>query len=109
MPLLRPVDFRQLLGDIGSQQQVAALESVLLCLEQVFRGLPKISALARDHADVAQYFAAPRGRILRGNSQKILALRERFVETAGSDIQLDLVDREVELAGAIPVFLKRLG
>src|SRR2546423_8330871 len=82
---------------------------MLLGFPQILRSISEVSTLAGNHAHVPKDFAAPRRRIVAVNGEEFLALRESFVEPPGSYIELNFVDGEIELTGAIAFFFERLG
>src|SRR5205085_11323316 len=108
MPLLRPVNFCELLGYIRAQQQVAAFERVLLRFPQVLGSLTEIAFLAGNYTNMPKDLSAPWRWIVSVDGKEFLALRESFIEAASRDIELNLVDREVQLPGMIAVFLESL-
>src|ERR1700682_79340 len=93
VPLLRPIELRQLFGDVGLEQQVLALLRALAGAPEVFRSPDVIPALAGDDADVSEHLAAPRWRDLARESEQRLDTLLSFVEAAGCDAKLNLIER----------------
>src|SRR2546423_14413588 len=96
MPLLRPVNFCQLLRHIGAQQQVAAGERMLFGFSQIFRSLSKLAALAGNDPNMPKDFSAPGRRIVAVNGEQLLALRESLVEAAGGGIKPNFFVGKIE-------------
>ena len=105
--LLRPEKLGQLLGDVRFEKEVASLGSVEIRLMQIVRRLDELGALPRDYAHVAEDFTAPRRDFIRVIRKQLPAMCFCIVVAAPRDKELNLVHRQVELAGLISLFLER--
>ena len=59
MALLRPIQFCQLLGDVGFQQQVLRLLGALASAPEVLGGAHVVAAISGDYSDVAEDLTTP--------------------------------------------------
>src|SRR5215210_3231703 len=101
VPLLGPIELRELLGDVSLEEHILSLLSAFPGAAQIFSRFDVVATLARNDADMPEDFPAPRRRDLARQREQHFHALLGLVIAACRDAKLNLIESDVHLVGMI--------